>query len=176
MINLFLNKIWRQEHTQPVLQVLGRIYCLMEIAIQGLKITQIIWLRAHWRHKRLGRPILELLEPQKEGLQLFSLNSLQLLTSQDLGNIPFLVLFRKRKKSSALKVQEASSKILNFRIRLTRNLIDRFLMFLLLVCTKKLEILVLHHCKEVHQVISCFLRIIKVKHRFRRQFQGLLKK
>ena len=148
----------------------------MVIAIQDLKITQIIRLRAHQRHKKLGRQILELLEQQKEGLQLFLPNNLQLLTFLDLDNILFQVLFRKRKKRCALKVQKVSSKILNFLIHLKYNLINQFLMFHQLAYIKKLEILVLSHYKEVHQVIFCFLKIIKVKHHFSLPFQGLLKK
>ena len=95
---------------------------------------------------------------------------------QDLDNILFLDSFRKRKKRCAHKVQEAFSKILNFRIHFLINLKDQFLTYLQLACMKKLEIQVLCRCKEVHQVISCFLKITKVKHHFRHQFQGLPKK
>ena len=139
-IHLFLNNILRREHTQLVFQAIEKICCLMEIAIQGLKSTLIIWLRAHWLHRKLGRLILERLEPQRGGLQLFSPNNKQLLMFQDLDNILFLDSFRKRKKRCAHKVQEAFSKILNFRIHFLINLKDQFLTYLLLACMKKLEI------------------------------------
>ena len=174
-INLRLLKQQRQGHILPVLQAQGKIYCLMAILIQDLKIMPIILHKTHWLHRRPGRPILEPLGPRREDLQLYSPNSRLLLMSQDLDNIVFLVLFRKRRKRIiARKVQEASS-IPNFHIHLIQNLIPQFLIILLLVSMKKLEISVFVHCKEVYQVISCFWRTTNLRHHLSHLFQGLIK-